>query len=67
MTDITQLIGKKKIIVKRSKNRANDQALIITMIAAGYTCSPSSLTLRFDRIDQKPPRIKDGKSTKNRK
>ncbi len=57
MVDATELIGKKTIVVKRSKNRADDQALIITMIAAGYSCKPANTTIRFDRIDQKPPRI----------
>ncbi len=57
MADITQLIGKKTVVVKRSKKREDDQALIIAMISAGYSCKPASTTIRFDRIDQKPPRF----------
>ena len=57
MADVTQLIGKKTVVVKRSKNREDDQALILAMIAAGYSCSPARTTIRFDRIDQKPPRF----------
>ena len=57
MANASDLIGKKTVVVRRSKNKSDDQALIITMIAAGYTCHPARTTIRFERIDQKPPRI----------
>ncbi len=59
MANASDLIGKKTVVVKRSKRREDDQALILLMIAAGYTCHPTRLTIRFERIDQKPPRIKE--------